>query len=113
MHRVREHFEHFHQTLKFLLRAYCVELGGNWEEGLPWLLLAAWEVVQESTGFSPNDLVFGHTVRGPLSLFKDGWMEADPPMNMIDYVNGFRHRLYVAGELARGTLAILLWQLMK
>lgn len=54
--------ERFHQTLKSLLRTYCTELVGDWEEGLPWLLLAAPEVVQESTGFSPNNLVFGHTV---------------------------------------------------
>lgn len=24
-----------------------------------------------------------------------------PPQNLLDSVNGFRHRLYVAGELAR------------
>lgn len=40
-------------------------------------------------------------------MFKDGWIETDPPINLIGYVNGFRHRLYVAGELARGTLAVL------
>lgn len=36
--------ERFHQTLKSLLRAYCVELGHDWEEGLPWLLLDICEV---------------------------------------------------------------------
>ena len=44
----------FHQTLKSLLRSYCVELSQDWEEGLPWLLLAARGVLQESTGFSPK-----------------------------------------------------------
>ena len=39
--------EWFHQTLKALLRSYCVQLGGDWEEGLPWLLLASREVVQD------------------------------------------------------------------
>lgn len=29
------------QTLKSLLRSYCAELGCDWGEGLPWLLLAA------------------------------------------------------------------------
>lgn len=52
-------FERFHQTIKSLLRSYCTELSKDWEEGLPWLLLAAREVCQESTGFSPNNLVFG------------------------------------------------------
>lgn len=62
--------ERFHHLLKFLLRSYCVALDQDWEDGLPWLLLAAHEVVQ-SIGFSPNQLVFGHTVRGPLTLLHD------------------------------------------
>ena len=93
--------ERFHQTLKSLLRAYCTELSADWEEGLPWLLLAAREVVQESTGFSPNDLVFGHKVRGPLAVLRDGFVPEEPPRNLIEYINGFRFRLYRAGELAR------------
>ena len=76
----------------------------DWEEGLPWLLLALREVTQESTGFSPNELVFGHTVRGPLNLLYEQWKDADPPGNLIDYVNGFCHRLYAAGLLAKENL---------
>ncbi len=37
------------------------------------MLLAIREVVKESTGFSPNELVFGHTVRGPIALLADEW----------------------------------------
>lgn len=96
--------ERFHQTLKSLLRAYCTELSADWEEGLPWLLLAAREVVQESTGFSPNDLVFGHKVRGPLAVLQDDCLPEEPPQNLIDYVNGFRLKLFWAGELAREKL---------
>lgn len=33
--------ERFHQTLKSLLRSYCVQLDRDWEEGLPWLMLAS------------------------------------------------------------------------
>lgn len=50
--------EKFHQTFKSMLKAYCLEPGANWEEGVPWLLLASREVIQESTGFSPAELVF-------------------------------------------------------
>lgn len=59
--------------LKSLLYVYCTELGGDWEEGLPWLLFGVLDVVQEITGFSPNDLVFGHSVQGLLLVFKNGW----------------------------------------
>lgn len=97
--------ERFHQTLKSMLRRYCVELQQDWEQGLPWLLLAARQVVQESTGFSPNELVFGHTVRGPLDTFCDSVTLSEPPQNLIHYISGFRHRLFVAGELAKERLA--------
>ena len=85
--------ERFHQTLKSLLRSYCMELGRDWEEGLPWLL-ASREVNQESTGFSPNDLVFGHIVRGPLAVMKDCLEIKEPSTSLCDYVNGFKRRLY-------------------
>lgn len=48
-----------------MLRAYCLEVQKDWDEGVA-LLFAVREVVQESLGFSPAELVFGHTVRGPL-----------------------------------------------
>lgn len=64
--------ECFHQTLKSLLRAYCTEIDHDQEEGLPWLFLAAREVVQVSTGFSPNDLVFVHSVCGPMAVLQSG-----------------------------------------
>ncbi len=44
-------------------------MGRDWEAGLPWLMMSAREAAQESTGFSPNDLVFGHDVRGPLAVY--------------------------------------------
>lgn len=81
--------ERFHQSLKSLLRAFCVELARDWEEGLPWLMLAAREALQDSLGFSPNELVFGHTVRGPLAMLKDNLVSSDAPTNLVDYVNGF------------------------
>lgn len=66
MQKAQGTLESFHQTLKSLLRAYCTQMEEDWEEGLPWLMLAAREVTQESTGFSPNDLVFEHSVCGLL-----------------------------------------------
>lgn len=41
--------ERFHQTLKSMLRSYCTRLSHAREEGLPWLLLAVRELLQEST----------------------------------------------------------------
>lgn len=70
--------EKFHQTMISLLHGYCVQIGQDWEEGLPLLLLAARKVVQESTSFSSNELVFGHTVCGPLTLLQDAVAQPVP-----------------------------------
>lgn len=61
----------------------------DWEEGLPWLLLASREISQASTGFSPNDLVFGHRVRGLLSVLQDDWKSPGPPQSLLSYVCDF------------------------
>lgn len=59
------------QTVKSMLRKHCFESKLSWDESIPLLLFAVRETVQESLGFSPASLVFGHTVRGPLQVFKE------------------------------------------
>lgn len=61
----------FHQTLKTMLCRYCVETGIDWVEGLPFLMFAIRESVQDSLGFSPAELVLGHTLHGPLNLLSE------------------------------------------
>lgn len=71
--------ERFHQTLKTMLCTYCVDSEKEWGEGLPWLLFAVQETVQDSLGFSPTELVFGHTMCGPLKLLKEtGCLKKSP-----------------------------------
>lgn len=91
--------------LKSLLRGFCTEMGMDWEEGLPWLILAARGVTQVSTELSPHDLVVAYSVRGPLAVLRDNFKSSEPLKNLVDYVNRLRHRLYVACELAREKLA--------
>lgn len=67
--------------LKSLLCRYGVELNWDWEEELPWLLLAAREVVQDRTIFSPNELFFGHSVSGPFTMLRDAVV---PPLEVGD-----------------------------
>lgn len=99
--------ERFHQTLKIMLRKYCLESDKSWDEGLPLLLFAVRETIQESLGFSPADLVFGHTVRGPLQVVKEKWSSESRQTehNVLDYVSSFRERLFHACQLAQENLA--------
>ncbi|KAJ8047941.1 hypothetical protein HOLleu_00063 [Holothuria leucospilota] len=68
-------------------------------------MFAARESIQESLGFSPFELVFGHTVRGPLKLLKEKWL-SDPgeDIHLLDYVSRFKDRLHGACELAQENL---------
>lgn len=42
------------------------------------------EVVQESMGFSPAELVFAPTVRGPLKLLREEWLSEGTEQNLLD-----------------------------
>ncbi|XP_036065872.1 uncharacterized protein LOC118598010 [Oryzias melastigma] len=96
--------ERFNQTLKQMLRKFVNDSGTDWDKWLPYLLFAYREVPQASTGFSPFELLYGHEVRGPLSLLKEIW-EGDQPhlktVNVISFVIQMRERLEKMSELAQ------------
>ncbi|XP_072182256.1 uncharacterized protein [Diadema setosum] len=95
--------ERFHQTLKNMMRVYCSEHEKEWDEGIPLLLFAVRESVQESLGFSPFELVFGHSVRGPLKILQEKIL-VEPESNLLDYVCQCKDRLSCTRELAAGHL---------
>ncbi|CAL9707779.1 unnamed protein product [Knipowitschia caucasica] len=98
--------ERFHQTLKTMLRTYCLEFENEWDEGVHLQMFAIREVVQESLGFSPSELVFAHTVRGPLKVLKEKWLVEEPQQNLLDFVSRFRLKLRRACEIARDNLQV-------
>jgi len=96
--------ERFHQTLKNIIRTYCLENKKEWDAGIHLLLFAAREAVQESLGFSPFEMVFGHTVSGPLKLLKEKWLCVDTDINLLDYVSDIKEKLRNLCEIARENL---------
>ena len=96
--------ERFHSTLKSTIKKYIFENEKDWSEGLPFLLFAVRSSVHDSLGYSPNELVFGHNVRGPLGLFKEQCLSEPKTTNILDYVVKMRERLDVAVRAARENL---------
>jgi transposase InsO family protein len=97
--------ERFHQTLKTMIKMYCTENIKDLDEGVHLLLFTVRDSVQESLGFSPFELVFGHTVHGPLLLLKEILLNENPEKtSILQYVATFRDRLFRAGEMARENL---------
>jgi len=99
--------ERFHQTFKNMLRMYCLENNKDWDEGVHLLLFATREVVQDSLGFSPFELVFGHSVRGPLMLCKEQMLSKESESHsLLKYVVSFKERLLKACEAAKDNLCV-------
>ncbi|XP_071063128.1 uncharacterized protein [Pseudochaenichthys georgianus] len=97
--------ERFHQTMKCMLRKHCHESHKDWDDGVPLVLFAAREAVQESLGFSPAELVFGHEVRGPLRVLKEHLiMPTKTVCSIPEYVAKLKDRLNRACSLAREAL---------
>lgn len=99
--------ERFHQTLKSMLRKFCTKSNRDWDDGLPLLLFAVRETVQESLGFAPADLVFGHSIRGPLCVLHEKWLSDKPSLkeNILDFVSSLKERLRHTCELACTSLS--------
>lgn len=93
-------------TLKSMLKKMCQERPRDWDRYLPAVLFAYREVPQASTGFSPFELLYGRTVRGPMQVLKELWTEAETPevRNTYEYVLNLRNRLEETCQLARESL---------
>ena len=84
---------------------YCIENSRDGDEGVHLLLLAVQESVQDSLGFSPFELVFGHVMHGPLLLLKEKWLVEDPEkISVLKYVATFKDRLFRAGQMPKRNL---------
>lgn len=96
--------ERYHQTLKTMMRTYCAQWPGDWDTAMPFLLFAIRDSVNDSLGFSPFELVYGHEIRGPLKIMKESFLEPEGKGNLLQYVASFKDRLQSACELAQANL---------
>lgn len=99
--------EQFNGSLKQMLKRMCSERPKDWDRYINSLLFASREIPQESLKFSPFELVYGRTVRGPMAILKELWTKeiSDPEVkSTYQYVMDLRERLESTCELARQNL---------
>ncbi|XP_042877710.1 KRAB-A domain-containing protein 2-like [Penaeus japonicus] len=84
--------ERSHQTIKSMLTDW-LENCKDWDEGIPLVLYALRSSKQESLGCSPNELLFGKEVRGPLKLLFDSWVDMENDVELTEYVSKLKDRL--------------------
>ena len=99
--------EKWNGTLKLMLKRMCEERPKDWDRYLPALLFAYREVPQDSLGFSPFEMLYGRSVRGPMMLLREIWAGCDVQdevRSTYQYVLELRDRLEETCILAQEAL---------
>ena len=99
--------ERFNGTLKAMLKKLCAERPKDWDRYLESVLFAYREVKQESTGFSPFELLYGRTVRGPMTILRELWTKEAPTEEVrttYQFVLDLRNRLEETCETVKDSL---------
>ena len=99
--------ERFNRTMKQMLKRLCAEEPRDWDRYINALLFAYREVPQESTGFSPCELLYGRTVRGPMQVLRNVWtkeQQTDEVRNSYQYVVDLRGRIEKTLQIAHRNL---------
>ena len=99
--------ERWNGTLKFMLKRLCQDQPNQWHRLINPVLFAYREVPQEWTGFSPFQLLYGRSVRGPGTILKELWTkEVNIPevKSSYEYVTELRERLEDLLKLAQEEL---------
>jgi hypothetical protein len=101
--------EKFNGTLKTMLKRLCQEKPKQWHRYINAALFAYREVPQESTGFSPFEILYGHTVRGPMMILKELWtkdIEEPEVKSSYQYVLDLRERMEETTKLVNDALKV-------
>jgi len=87
------------KTIKNLLKKVVSERPQDWSRYItPLMMFAVRDTPQDSMGFTPFELLFGHRVRTPMTLLKHLWTgeKEDPEVKTAyQYVLDLRERRHV------------------
>lgn len=68
-----------------MMKKCCEGASKHWDHDIHFLRFASREIPTESLGFSPNELIFGHSVCGPLQFLKEAWVGQKGESNLMQY----------------------------
>ena len=85
--------ERFNGTLKLMLRKLTAENPETWDEMLPAVLFAYREVPNQTTGYSPFELMYGREVRGLADVIADRWTGDDDRTREYLFVHDYTEKL--------------------
>lgn len=89
--------ERYHRTLNAYMRAFTQKNRDTWHSILNYAIFSYNNTVNSTTGFSPNELAFGHMIELPTKLTNN----LPIIYNYDDYRNELRSTLYETQRLAK------------
>jgi len=100
--------ENMNKTVKNLLKKVVSERPQDWSRHITPLMFAVRDIPQDSTGFTPFELLFGHRVRTPVTLLKQLWTGErvnHEVKTAYQYVLDLRERIEETCQLAQEEIA--------
>lgn len=99
--------ERFNGTLNHMLKTYAHKHPNDCDQRLQHLLFGYREVPQESTGFSPFELLYGRQARGPLDILKEAWSGAESvqEQDIISYLQKLQDHLQQIRKIAADNMS--------
>ena len=93
--------ERFNRTLLAMFAMFVSKEHNNWDDLLPFMMLAYNTTVHTSTGFTPHRLVFGEECNLPGNLVHRELRPDPPPRDIGDYASWIKQALYEAYDEVR------------
>ena len=92
-------------TIKQMIGKLAADHPRSWHKYLPFIVWALRETPNSSLGISPNMMVFGRHLRGPLAILKDTWLGEKPwPTGLgksaVQYLIDLKQKLIEAQDWA-------------
>ena len=93
--------ERMHSTMKSCLRKLCEDKPRSWNSYVPCIMFALREMPNDTTGFSPFELLYGRQARGPLAVLSEMWLGSPSAedRNLYQYVIDLQDKLKESAKL--------------
>jgi dUTPase len=85
--------ERWNRTIQQMLKSFVNENRDDWDDHLPYLCMAYRATPHESTGCSPNLMMFGTEINLPIDIMVGDPPSDSPSMCPIEYVEWIKHSL--------------------
>lgn len=92
--------ERFHRSMGQFMRAFVREHPENWDEFIPFALHSYNNTPHTTTGYAPQELLFGFAAEIPTNLTRN----PGPIYNYDSYISELRYRLQHSHKMARENL---------